>query len=349
MESFDISNWLWPAISVLLAILLLWALRRRPQATERPQPSRLIEVEDTLKEVSKLQRGGAAVEAGALAWVMGISVEMAENLMETLVAFTWAEGDVSAGICLTTRGQARAQELIRVHRLWERYLVDREGMPLQAVHIEAHRREHATTPDEAEKLDAELGHPAWDPHGDIIPDAGRRVPPPAGSPLAVCTPGDWLRILHVEDEPPALFAQLVAMGFKPGVEVEVVERQPEYLRVKINEDIFPLATAAAEGVHAVPVPALPVPLGELPVGSRATVAEVRGGGKQQRRMLDMGLVPGAEVTVIRTAPLGNPVEYQVKGTAIAMRRADADSILVEEVQTSEVSANLGGLGEGGNG
>ena len=342
MGTSAISNWLWPAVSALLAILLLWSLLQR-RAEARPQPPRLVEMEDALKELYKLQRDETSVEAEALARAMGISEEMTEGLLEVLVASGWAEGDVSAGIRLTTRGQERAQELIRVHRLWERYLVDREGMSLEAVHIEADRREHATTPKEAAELDTELGHPAWDPHGDIIPDAGRWVPPPAGRPLAVCTPGDRLRILHVEDEPPALFAQLVAMGLEPGAEVEVIERQPEHLRVKVNGGILPLATAAAGRVHAMPVPVLPVPLGELPVGSRAMVTEVKGGGKQQRRMLDMGLVPGAEVTVIRTAPLGDPVEYRVKGTAIAMRRTDADSILVEEIKTSEVSANLGGL------
>ena len=325
-------TWLWPAVSVLLAISLLWALWRRPQVTARPQPSRLVEMEDTLKEVYKLQRGEAAVQAGALARAMGISEEIAEGLIEVLVASGWAEGDVSAGVRLTARGRERAQELIRAHRLWERYLVEREGMPLEAVHIEAHRREHEMTPDEAAELDAELGHPAWDPHGDIIPDAGHRVPPPAGDPLTAYTPGDRLRILHVDDEPPALLAQLVAMGLKPGAEVEMVERQPGRLRVKVAGSPLSLATTAAERIHAVPVPVLPVPLGELPVGSRAMVAEVKGGGKHQRRMLDMGLVPGAEVTVIRTAPLGDPVEYRIKGTAIAMRRSDANSILVEEVR-----------------
>lgn len=48
-------------------------------------------------------------------------------------------------------------------------------------------------------------------------------------------------------------------------------------------------------------------------------------------MLDMGLVPGAEVTVLRKAPLGDPTEYRVKGTAVALRRSDADTILVEEI------------------
>jgi Fe2+ transport system protein FeoA/Mn-dependent DtxR family transcriptional regulator len=287
-------------------------------------------MEDALKEVYKLRDDETPIQAGALARSMGLSVEMADNLMNALVAFTWAEGDVSGGIHLTTQGRERAQELIRAHRLWERYLVDRKGMPLEAVHVEAHRREHETTPDEAAKLDAELGHPAWDPHGDIIPDAGRRVPPPAGSPLTACTPGDWLRILHVKDAPPALLAQLVVLGLIPGAEIQIVERWPEYLSVKVNENTVPLATAAAGGVHAVPVPVLPVPLGEIPVGSKAAVVEIKGAGKQQRRMLDMGLVPGAEVTVIRTAALGDPVEYRVKGTAIAMRRSDANNVLVEE-------------------
>ena len=74
-----------------------------------------------------------------------------------------------------------------------------------------------------------------------------------------------------------------------------------------------------------------VPLGEVPAGSRTRVVEVMGSGKHQRRMLDMGLVPGAEVVVVREAPLGDPVEYRVKETSISMRRADANTVLVDEV------------------
>lgn len=331
MEIFGISNWLWPTVSVVLASLFVWTLLRRRRAILRSRLPQLIEMEDALKEIYNIQQGEASVEAGALAEALGVSVETAKGLMGVLVASGWAEGDVSVGIRLTMQGRERAQELIRAHRLWERYLVDREGMPLEVIHAEANIREHEMTPDEVAKLDADLGHPAWDPHGDIIPDAGCRVPPPAGSPLTDCMPGDRLRILHVEDEPPALFAQLVAMGFGPGVEVEVVEHQPRYLTVRVAGSPLTLATAAAERIHAVPVPVLPVPLGELPVGVRARVVEVKGGGKHQRRMLDMGLVPGAEVTVLRKAPLGDPTEYRVKGTAVALRRSDADTILVEEI------------------
>jgi len=60
--------------------------------------------------------------------------------------------------------------------------------------------------------------------------------------------------------------------------------------------------------------------------------EVTGEGKHQRRMLDMGFVPGASVDVVRKAPLGDPVEYSVKGTAVALRQREASTILVEEVE-----------------
>jgi len=233
---------------------------------------------------------------------------------------------------LTKAGEARAQELIRAHRLWERYLVDREGMPLEAVHAEAHRREHETTPEELERLDAELGYPAWDPHGHVIPAPGCHVPsPPGRSMLEEGTPGSRLRIVSLGDEPAPLLAQLVVLGLKPGVDVEVLEREADLVRLRLNGNVVPLAAAAARHVSVVSAPALLVPLGELPVGSQARVTELQGRGKHQRRMLDMGFVPGAEVRAIRKAPLGDPTEYLIKGTAVALRREDADSVLVEEL------------------
>ena len=70
-----------------------------------------------------------------------------------------------------------------------------------------------------------------------------------------------------------------------------------------------------------------IPLGELPMGRSATVVTFpsRNGG---RRYVEMGLIPGATVTAIRVAPLGDPVEYAVMGSRISIRRADADAILV---------------------
>jgi Fe2+ transport system protein FeoA/Mn-dependent DtxR family transcriptional regulator len=264
---------------------------------------------------------------------MGFPRAMGGDIVGALVAFGWAEEEGQGQAYLTEEGKARARELIRAHRLWEHYLVKRKGIPLESVHAEAHRREHETSSEELERMDEELGHPAWDPHGHAIPAAGSPVPASSvPSLLEEASPGRWLRIASLDDEPAELLAQLVALGLKPGVDVEVLEQKPGVVRVRLDGTAIPLASAAARHVSVVPMPVLPIPMGELPVGSQARVVEIAGSGKHQRRMLDMGFVPGAEVSTVRRAPLGDPIEYRIKGTAVALRSRDADTILVEELE-----------------
>lgn len=336
----DFSRWFWPAVSLLMAGLWLWTLLRQRRTARTPQPfpcqpcSLPREVEDVLKAVYTLQEGRRAWQTAELVQATDFSEPKAREVTAELVASGWVRKTGQEGMYhLTEAGKRRAQELIRAHRLWECYLVDREGMPLEAVHAEADRREHETTLEELEQMDASLGHPAWDPHGHAIPAAGCRVPSSSACPLVEkAVPKSRLRIACLDDKPASLLAQLIALGLQPGADVQVLEKEPGLLRLRLeNGNVVPLAAAAAHHISVVPAPALPVPLGELLVGSRARVVEVKGSGRHQRRMLDMGLVPGAEVTVMRRASLGDPIEYGIKGTAIAMRRIDADSVMVEEV------------------
>ena len=73
----------------------------------------------------------------------------------------------------------------------------------------------------------------------------------------------------------------------------------------------------------------PIPLSQLEPGQRATIVRVGGNGQVRRRYLEMGFVRGELVQVERVAPLGDPVEYRVKGYHLSLRRADAQNILVE--------------------
>lgn len=326
----------WKLLSALLAIALAWVLLRRRRDAGREGLDRWQTVaEDALKVIAKLRRRGAHVDRSVLAAALGVSDELSEEIAAVLVSMGWLRRGDGRGLQLTERGERRAHELVRVHRLWEKYLVEHEGMSPDAVHVEAHRREHTTTPAEAERLDAEMGYPAWDPHGHAIPDAGRRVPEAGGVPLSECPVGRSMRVLHVADDPPALFAQLATMGLTPGAEIKVVGREDDRLHVKVDDRPLPLAAGAAAHVNVSPAPARPIEMGKLAPGSRARVVETRGAGRHQRRMLDLGLVPGAEVSVLRTAPLGDPVEYRVKGAALSMRRSDANTVLVEEESGSD--------------
>lgn len=338
MTMSDFSGWVWPAVSFVLAVLwvatLLWRRSRQPpSASARAErPVKRVAAEDLLKTAYTHRASTAYQDVDQLAHEAGMSEATAEQGMEALVAFGWAAEDAEGGMQLTERGESRAQELIRAHRLWERYLVDQEGMALEEVHAEAHRREHGMTPEELDRLDAELGHPAWDPHGHAIPAPSMQVPSLPGRPLSEeGDPGSRLRVVCLDDEPADLLAQFVALGLSPGAEITVLEREGGRLLLDVDGSRIPIAPLASRHISVVPAPALPIELGRLPAGSKARVVALKGAGRHQRRMLDMGFVPGATVSVRRVAPLGDPVEYEIKGTAVALRRHEASTILVEEV------------------
>lgn len=67
-------------------------------------------------------------------------------------------------------------------------------------------------------------------------------------------------------------------------------------------------------------------LTDLPVGSDARVTKVNGTGRVAKRLMEMGVVPGVSVRVVKTAPFGDPIEVRVRGYSLAMRRMDAASI-----------------------
>ncbi len=73
-------------------------------------------------------------------------------------------------------------------------------------------------------------------------------------------------------------------------------------------------------------------LGRLPVGAVAIVRHVRCARAVARRLLEMGLLPGTEVRVVRVAPLGDPIELALRGYALSIRRAEALGIEVERVK-----------------
>lgn len=85
-----------------------------------------------------------------------------------------------------------------------------------------------------------------------------------------------------------------------------------------------------------------IPLSHLKTGERATIIRVGGNGKVRRRYLEMGFVSGETVLAERVAPLGDPVEYLVKGYHLSLRRADAERILVEVQDDQHLNGQLHG-------
>jgi DtxR family Mn-dependent transcriptional regulator len=247
---------------------------------------------------------------------------------------------------LKPSGRERALHIVRAHRIWERHLADRTGVEEELWHDEAERVEHHLSPSEVRDLSAELGHPTFDPHGDPIPPEGAGLWPIDGAPMTSLEAGDHARIVHLEDEPPAVYARLVAEGLTIGMEVHILDKSPESIRFWADGHLVVLAPITAANVtvrilqkQARDEPEQTVTLWDVAPGRQATVTSISKGcrGLMRRRLLDLGMVPGTVVTVERAAPGGDPVAYRVRGATIALRENQARFIYVEPVVEPEYS------------
>ena len=77
-------------------------------------------------------------------------------------------------------------------------------------------------------------------------------------------------------------------------------------------------------------------LQDLKPGERARVERIEGGGALRRRMMDMGIVPGVELEVVRCAPFGGPLQIRLKGYYLAMRRGECAKIIVNTVNQGSI-------------
>ena len=130
--------------------------------------------------------------------------------------------DQSKGVVLTKEGRKSAESIVRRHRLAERMVVDLLDVELEKSHVEAHRLEHAISPELERKIVARLGNPTTCPFGHAIPGSGYS-PPKNAMPLDRAIPGQELAIDRIPEDDQPLLEYLVANKFIPGEIVLVKE------------------------------------------------------------------------------------------------------------------------------
>ena len=155
-----------------------------------PPPDLTVAVQDYLKAIYALETAGERVTTSALAHRMGVSAPSATAMTKRLAELGLVERPPYRGVVLTEAGRRGALEVLRHHRLLERYLVDRLGLPLDEVHAEAELLEHALSEELEAKIDEALGFPTHDPHGDPIPDRELRLVHGESRSLLDLEPGD---------------------------------------------------------------------------------------------------------------------------------------------------------------
>ena len=236
---------------------------------------------------------------------------------------------------LTNEGRKYAVKIVRFHRLWERYLADETGIDSLNWHKTADKFEHFISESEANDLAGKIGNPVFDPHGDPIPTIDGAIPEFQGSTLNIFKKGDFLEVTHIEDEPDAIYKEVISFGFYPGMHLEIQDVSQKVIRVygagksmKISNKIASNITAKL--IEKIDFKANKLRLSNLKIGQSAIIESISPStrGLERRRLMDLGIVPGTEIIPLMKSPGGDPIAYNILDAGIALRKKQADNIFI---------------------
>jgi len=182
--------------------------------------------ENYLKAIYHLSDGGSkSVLTNELAEAMSTKAASVTDMIKKLSAKEVINYEKYYGVNVTVKGKAEALMVIRKHRLWETFLVEKLGFTWDEVHEVAEQLEHINSPRLIEKLDEFLGFPKVDPHGDPIPDHKGKLkvqPQVTIDQLAIGYQG---KIAAVKDSDSNLLKYLDKIGAKPGTKIKILMKE----------------------------------------------------------------------------------------------------------------------------
>jgi DtxR family Mn-dependent transcriptional regulator len=192
-------------------------------------------VENYVKTIYLLASPGeAAVATGQIASGLGVLPGTVTSMLKTLDESNLATYTPYEGVRLTHAGRALALRVVRRHRLIEQFLVETLQLTWDEVHEEAENMEHAVSDWLVDRIDAALGYPKTDPHGEPIPKADGTVAAPVDRRLVDCTPGERFHVARVTDESPDFLRFLSQAGLEIGTSGALVAIEPSADKVTVS-------------------------------------------------------------------------------------------------------------------
>lgn len=190
------------------------------------------------------------VSTKLLAERIGVSASTVSEAVRKLSDQGLVEHARYGAITLTEHGRRAAVAMVRRHRLIETFLVNELGYGWDEVHDEAEILEHAVSETLVERIDAKLGHPDRDPHGDPIPSVDGAVPTPPAHQLSDFAAGQSGRVARISDFDPAMLRYFDSVGIALDTVITVVERRDfaGTIAVRIGEQIVDLGDPAAQAI-----------------------------------------------------------------------------------------------------
>ena len=196
--------------------------------------------EDYLKAIYHVHEnvGGGHVKTSAIAQAMNTSAASVTDMMKRLNEKQLVIHEKYKGVLLTEAGETIVKKLIRKHRLWEVFLVEKLKFTWDEVHEIAEQLEHIHSPTLTNRLDAFLGHPKFDPHGDPIPDEHGNMHERTQFLLSELTKGKKVVIVGVVRHEPKFLRYLAEQQLVLGTTLELLKHYEfdDSMTLQVSQD-----------------------------------------------------------------------------------------------------------------
>lgn len=181
--------------------------------------------ENYLKAIFDLSsKTPGAVSTNAIAAAMNTSAASVTDMIKRLTDKGYTVYEKYKGVILSNSGLSIATQLLRKHRLWETFMVEKLDFSWDEVHPIAEQLEHIQSEELIDRLERFLGYPRFDPHGDPIPDKQGRFTYRRQLPLSELEPGAVAVVVGVGEHSAEFLRYVQQLGLVLGTQLSVVER-----------------------------------------------------------------------------------------------------------------------------
>lgn len=317
-----------------------------------------------LVNIAREQRDNQPVPLSVLAESLGVTTVSVNEMCRKLQSNGYLSYRPYKGAILTVEGEKIANLTLRRHRLWEVFLVEKLQMSIEDANEIACELEHVSPEELIDRLDSFLGHPTYNPRGLLIPKSDKIEdlnPDIALNELAIGKSAKVAQCAGTKTTREFFAGQ----GFHKGIKITPIAAGPDTILVEVDGSHVALSCEMAGKILVSPILSEveleiddskrqtkisdqqtlkgknmqeskdrapeQIPLSELKKGQEAVIVGVGGKGAIKRRMMDMGIVTGSRIGVVRVAPFGDPIEFTIKGYHLSLRKSEARDITVRVI------------------
>jgi len=206
--------------------------------------------EDYLETIYHLESEEKVPTTNEIARHLKISLPSVSESIKKLAGEKYLDHLPYKGVRLTAKGKKVALDVVRRHRLSERFLVDKLGVKWEDAHQEAHKLEHGISKVIGNKMYDMLGQPKTCPHGNPLPDKDGHLREMKSMPLTKAGPKDRVQIVKITNEDKKILCYLATLGLMPRIKLRIEEKAPFQgpVMIRIGNSTYALGKDVADSI-----------------------------------------------------------------------------------------------------